>query len=144
MERCIRFRKRGKLGPRFIDPFGISAQVGRVAYHEDLPDELSQIHKTFHVSQLRRCVVDDSAVISLGDIQLDECMNCVEKPIAILDKNSKTLCNKVVNLVKVQCQHIMGSKWTWESEDEMREHYPGIIRDIRLQERNLIQVGADL
>ncbi|KAJ9556067.1 hypothetical protein OSB04_010681 [Centaurea solstitialis] len=52
-KRVIRFRKRGKLGPRFIGPFEIIARVGKVAYQLELPPELSQIHNTFHVSQLR-------------------------------------------------------------------------------------------
>ena len=48
----IRFRKWGKLGPRYIGPFRLIARVGMVAYRLDLPTELSQIHNTFHVSQL--------------------------------------------------------------------------------------------
>ena len=64
----IRFRKQGKLGPRYIGPFRVVARVGKVAYRLDLPAELSQIHNTFHVSQLRKCLVDDSAVVPLEDI----------------------------------------------------------------------------
>ena len=64
----IRFRKRGKLGPRFIGPFRVLARVGQVAYRLDLPEELSQIHNTFHVSQLRKCLVDEAAVVPLEDI----------------------------------------------------------------------------
>lgn len=48
--RVIWLRKRGKLGPIFIEPFKAIAQVGKVAYHLDLPDELNQIHNTFNVS----------------------------------------------------------------------------------------------
>ena len=65
----IRFKKRGKLGPMYIGPFQVLARMGRVAYRLDLPVELSQIHSTFHASQLRKCVVDDSAVVPLEDIQ---------------------------------------------------------------------------
>ena len=50
----IRFRKRGKLSPRFIGPFPIVARVGKVAYRLELPEELSGMHSTFHVSQLRK------------------------------------------------------------------------------------------
>ena len=97
----IRFRKRGKLGPRFIGPFRVVARVGKVAYRLDLPAELSQIHNTFHVSQLRKCLVDDSAVVPLEDIQVDDSLNYIERPAAILDRKSKDLRNKRVELVKV-------------------------------------------
>ena len=50
----ICFRKRGKLGPRFFGPFRIVARVGKVAYRLELPEELSRIHNTFHVSQLQK------------------------------------------------------------------------------------------
>ena len=49
----IRFRKRGKLGPRYIGPFLVIVRVDKVAYKLDLPEEPIQIHTTFHVSQLR-------------------------------------------------------------------------------------------
>ncbi|KAI3672598.1 hypothetical protein L6452_38693 [Arctium lappa] len=97
----IRFRKRGKLGPRYIGPYKVIARVGKVAYRLELPDELSLIHNTFHVSQLRKCVTDETAVIPLEDIQIDERLNYVENPIAIIERNTKTLRNKVISLVKV-------------------------------------------
>ena len=125
----IRFRKRGKLGPRFIGPFRVLARVGRVAYRLDLPVELSQIHNTFHVSQLRKCLVDESAVVPLEDIQVDSSLNYIERPVAILDRKTKTLRNKAIQLVKVQWQHRKGSEWTWEAEEEMREHYPELFAD---------------
>ncbi|KAJ9561583.1 hypothetical protein OSB04_006743 [Centaurea solstitialis] len=68
----IRFRKRGKLGPRFIGPFKVIARVGKVAYRLELPPEHSQIHNTFHVSQLRKCLADESGHIPIDDIQVDE------------------------------------------------------------------------
>lgn len=125
----IMFRKRGKLGPRFIGPFRVLARVGRVAYRLDLPVELSQIHNTFHVSQLRKCLVDESAVVPLEDIQVDSSLNYIERSVAILDRKTKTLRNKAIQLVKVQWQHRKGSEWTWEAEEEMREHYPELFAD---------------
>ena len=125
----IRFRKRGKLGPRFIVPFRVVARVGKVAYRLDLPAELNQIHNTFHVSQLRKCLVDDYAVVPLEDIQFDDSLNYIERPVAILDRKSKDFKNKKVELVKVQWQHRKGSEWTWEPVDEMMEHYPELFQD---------------
>lgn len=104
----IRFRKRGKLGPRFIGLFRISTRVGKGAYWLDFPDELNQIHNTFHVSQIQKFLANDYVLIPLDDIQVDESMNYVERPIAILDRQTKTLRNKVVNLVKVRWKHQRG------------------------------------
>ena len=98
----IQFRKWGKLGPKYIGPLRVVAQVGRVAYCLKLPEELSQIYNTFLVSQLQKCLVDDSVVLPLEDIQVDEHLNYIETPVAILNRKTKTLQNKKVGLLKVQ------------------------------------------
>ena len=76
--------------------------VGKVAYRLDQSDEHSQIQNTFHVSQLRKCLTDEAPVVSLDDIQVDESLNYIGRPVAILDRNTKVLRNKEVKLVKVQ------------------------------------------
>ena len=62
-------------------------------------------------------------MVPLEDIKVDDHMNYIEKPLAILDRKMKTQRNEVVELVKVQWQHRKGLEWTWELEDEMREYY---------------------
>ena len=79
-----------------------------MAYRLELPAELSSIHNTFHVSQLRKCVADETSVVPLEDITVDEGLNYVEKPIAILDKKTRETRGGKVSLVKVQWQHRMG------------------------------------
>ncbi|KAD1196172.1 hypothetical protein E3N88_43174 [Mikania micrantha] len=98
----IRFRKRGKLSPRFIGPFKIIARIGEVAYRLELPEELSGIHNTFHVSYLRKCLADESAYVPLEDLVIDDKLNYIEKPVAILDRKVKQLRNKTINQVMVQ------------------------------------------
>ena len=85
----IHFRKRGKLGPRFIGPFQVISRVSKVAYRLDLPEELSQIHNTFHVSQLRNYLLDEDAVVLLDDVQVDEHLNYMEQLVAILERKIK-------------------------------------------------------
>ena len=97
----IWFRKQGKLGPRYIGPFRVITRVGKVAYWLELPAELIQIHNAFRELQLRKCVVDESAVVPLEDIQIDNHLNYNEKPIAFLDRQVKVLRNKEVPLVQV-------------------------------------------
>ncbi|XP_022019728.1 uncharacterized protein LOC110919780 [Helianthus annuus] len=120
----IRFRKRGKLGPRYIGPFKILARVGTVAYRLELPPALDGIHNNFHVSQLRKSLADETALVPLDDIELDKGLNYVERPMAIKDVKVKKLRNKAVRQVLVQWRHRKGSELTWEAEDEMKKHYP--------------------
>ncbi|GJY66476.1 hypothetical protein Tco_0468714 [Tanacetum coccineum] len=55
----VRFGKRGKLNPRYVGPFKVIEKVGEVAYKLELPEELSRVHNTFHVSNLKRCHADE-------------------------------------------------------------------------------------
>ncbi|GKE63707.1 putative reverse transcriptase domain-containing protein [Tanacetum coccineum] len=64
----IRFGKRGKLNPRYIGPFKILAKVGMLAYRLELPEQLIRVYSTFHVSNLRKCFVDEPLVIPLDEI----------------------------------------------------------------------------
>ncbi|KAI3712309.1 hypothetical protein L1987_70860 [Smallanthus sonchifolius] len=67
------------------------ARVGEVAYWLESPDELSGIHPTFHVSHLRKCLSDESAHVQLTDIEVNNSLNYIEEPVAILDKKEKRL-----------------------------------------------------
>ncbi|GJZ15165.1 putative reverse transcriptase domain-containing protein, partial [Tanacetum coccineum] len=64
----IRFGKWGKLNPRYIGPFKIIAKVGTVAYRLELPEKLSRVHSTFHVSKLKKCMPDEPLAIPLDEI----------------------------------------------------------------------------
>ncbi|GJZ96910.1 putative reverse transcriptase domain-containing protein [Tanacetum coccineum] len=64
----IRFDKRGKLNPCYIGPFKILAKVGTLASRLELPEQLSRVHSTFHVSNLKKCFVDEPLAIPLDEI----------------------------------------------------------------------------
>ncbi|KAI3744239.1 hypothetical protein L1987_57316 [Smallanthus sonchifolius] len=85
---------------------------------------LSGIFPTFHVSHLRKCLADDTTHIPYNEIEVDNSLNYVEEPIAILDRAKKRLRNKSIPLVKVQWKHRKGSEATWEKEDEIKGLYP--------------------
>ncbi|GKB88392.1 putative reverse transcriptase domain-containing protein [Tanacetum coccineum] len=74
----IRFGKRGKLNPHYIRPFKILAKVGTLAYRLELPEQLSRVHSTFHVSNLKKCLVDEPLAIPLDEIQIDDKLNFIE------------------------------------------------------------------
>ncbi|KAI3827857.1 hypothetical protein L1987_01944 [Smallanthus sonchifolius] len=88
------------------------ARVGEVAYRLELPDELSGIHPTFHVSHLRKCLADESAHVPLTDIEVDNSLNYIEEPVAILDRKEKRLRNKVIQLVKTRMRKLGFSRRT--------------------------------
>ncbi|GJV43947.1 putative reverse transcriptase domain-containing protein [Tanacetum coccineum] len=82
----IRFRKQGKHNHRYIRPFKILKRVGPMAYTLELPEELSNVHCTFNVSNLKKCLFDESLIIPMKELRLDEKLNFVEEPIEIIDR----------------------------------------------------------
>ena len=67
--------------------------------------------------------------MSLHDMKFNDCLNYVERPVAILERKVMVLRNKEVPLVKVQWQHRRGSGWTWEPEAKIQEHYPELFSE---------------
>ena len=90
----LRFRKRGKLSPRYIGPYEIVDKVGEVAYRLRLPLELANIHDVFHVSMLRKYIADPSHILKEQPIQLKENLTYEEHPVEILDRRDQVLRNK--------------------------------------------------
>ncbi|GJR10031.1 putative reverse transcriptase domain-containing protein, partial [Tanacetum coccineum] len=82
----IRFGKRGKLNPRYVGPFKVLENIGSVAYKLELPQELSRVHNTFHVSNLKKCYVDEPLAVSLDGLHFDDKLQFVEEPVEIMDR----------------------------------------------------------
>ena len=98
----IRFGKQGKLNPRYIGPFEILARIGSVTYQLKLPQELSNVHDVFHVSNLKICLSDDTLVVPLDEIQVNTKLNFVEEPVEIMDREVKRLKQSRIPIVKVR------------------------------------------
>nr|GFC82809.1 putative reverse transcriptase domain-containing protein [Tanacetum cinerariifolium] len=96
----VRFGKRGKLNPRYVGPFNVLERVGDVAYKLDLPEELSRVHNTFHVSNLKKCHADEPLAISLDGIHVDDKLHFVEEPMEIMDREVKQFKRSRIPLVK--------------------------------------------
>ncbi|GJU25248.1 putative reverse transcriptase domain-containing protein [Tanacetum coccineum] len=87
----VRFGKRGKLNPRYVRPFKVLKKVRAVAYKLELPQELSRVHNTFHVSNLKKCYSDDPLVVPLEGLQVDDKLHFVEEPVEVMDREVKQL-----------------------------------------------------
>ncbi|GJY84420.1 putative reverse transcriptase domain-containing protein [Tanacetum coccineum] len=128
----IRFGKRGKLNPRYIGPFKILKRVGPIAYKLELPEELSNVHSTFYVSNLKKCLSDESLIIPMKELRLDDKLNFVEEPVEIMDREVKQLRQSRIHIVKVRWNSKRGPEFTWEREDQIRAKYPHLFSNITL------------
>ncbi|GKB16358.1 putative reverse transcriptase domain-containing protein, partial [Tanacetum coccineum] len=108
----IRFRKQGKLNPRYIGPFKIIAKVGTVVYRLELPEKLSRVHSTFHVSKLKKCMADEPLAIPLDEIQVDDKLNFIEEPPEIMYREVKRLKQSRIPIVKVRWNSKRGPEFT--------------------------------
>ncbi|GJU16549.1 putative reverse transcriptase domain-containing protein [Tanacetum coccineum] len=125
----VRFGKKGKLAPRYVGPFEIVEHVGPVAYRLKLPQELSCVHDTFHVSNLKKCLAEPDVQVPLDEIEIDENLRFVEEPIEIVDRDVKKLKRRRIPLVKVRWNSRQGAEYTWEREDQFRKKYPNLFSE---------------
>ncbi|GJU31397.1 hypothetical protein Tco_1174986 [Tanacetum coccineum] len=96
----------------------------------ELPQELSRVHNVFHVCNLKKCLSDDTLVIPLEEIQLDDKLNFVEEPVEIMDREVKQLKRSRIPIVKVRWNARRGPEYTWEREDQFKSKYPHLF-DLR-------------
>ncbi|XP_050909712.1 uncharacterized protein LOC127123545 [Lathyrus oleraceus] len=117
-----------KLTPHFIGPFQILHRVGEVAYRVALPPYISNLHNFFHVSQLRKYILDPSHVIQLDVVQVIENLTVETLPLRIEDREVKHLRDKEIASVKVSWGGSIGGSVMWELESHMRESYPELFQ----------------
>nr|GEW99893.1 reverse transcriptase domain-containing protein [Tanacetum cinerariifolium]GEX14804.1 reverse transcriptase domain-containing protein [Tanacetum cinerariifolium] len=98
----VRFGKRGKLNPRYVGHLKVLERIRDIAYKLDLPEELSRVHNTFHVSNLKKCHADEPLAVPLDELHFDDKIQFVEEPVAIVDREVKRLKRSRIPLVKVR------------------------------------------
>nr|GEZ56989.1 hypothetical protein [Tanacetum cinerariifolium] len=115
------------LDPRYVGPFKVLERAGDVAYKLDLPEELSRVHNTFHVSNLKQCHADEPLAVLLDGLLFDDKLHFVEEPVEIVDRKVKQLKQSQIPLFKVLWNSKKGPELTWEREDQFRKKYPHLF-----------------
>nr|GEY25949.1 putative reverse transcriptase domain-containing protein [Tanacetum cinerariifolium] len=103
-----------ELNRRYIGPFKILAKVRTLAYRLKFPKQLSRVHSTFHVSNLKKCFVDEPLTIPLDEIQIDGKLNFIKEPAKIMDREVKWLKQSCIPIMKVRWNSRRGHEFTWE------------------------------
>ncbi|GKB61161.1 hypothetical protein Tco_0917347 [Tanacetum coccineum] len=77
----------------------------------------------------KKCLSDDTLVIPLEEIQLDDKLNFVEEPVEIMDREVKQLKQSRIPIVKVRWNTRRGPEYTWEREDQFKSKYPHFFKN---------------
>nr|GEV88047.1 hypothetical protein [Tanacetum cinerariifolium] len=120
----MRFGKKGKLEPRYVGPFKILERIGPVAYRLRLPNELSEVHDTFHVSNLRKFLANANFHVPLDEIKVDKTLHFVEKPVEIIDREIKALKHSKIPIVKI-CLRVDLEPNEWIKDSGCSKHITG-------------------
>nr|GFB75924.1 putative reverse transcriptase domain-containing protein [Tanacetum cinerariifolium] len=123
----VHFGKRRKLKPRYVGPFKVLERVGDVSYKLDLPEELSRVHNTFYVSNLKKCHADEPLAVPLDGLHFDDKLYFIEEPVEIMDREVNRLKRSQILLVKVRWKSKRGPEFTWEREDQFQKKYPHLF-----------------
>nr|GEY64505.1 putative reverse transcriptase domain-containing protein [Tanacetum cinerariifolium] len=128
LERGFAFWQIGGVKPRYVDPFKVIERVRTVAYKLEIPQQLSRVRNTFHVSNLKKCLSDESLVIPSGEeLHVDDKLHFVKEPVEVMDREIKKLKRSRIPIIKVRWNSKRGPEFTWERENQFKQKYPHLF-----------------
>jgi hypothetical protein len=117
-----------KLAVRFCGLFEILERIRPVAYMLALPASMT-VHNVFHVSLLKKYILDANHVINWNVIQVEPKGVLQVHPMRILERQRKQLRNRAIELVKIQWTWYGPEDATWEQADAMQVEYPHLFEN---------------
>jgi hypothetical protein len=123
----VRFGIKGKLSPRYIEPYLITAQVDSLAYRLQLPESMAGVHPVFHVSMLRKYIRDLELKIKVDPIIIQQDLTIDAQPVRVLEFSEHVMRNRTIKYVKILWSNQMEREATWELESTMRNKYPDLF-----------------
>nr|GEU68662.1 reverse transcriptase domain-containing protein [Tanacetum cinerariifolium] len=136
---CIDYRKLNKLTTSgqsertiqtledMLHAYVLDFGKGTVAYHLELPEQLSRVHSTFHVSNLKKYLANEPLDIPLDEIQVNDKLHFIKEPVEIMDREVKRLKQSRIPIVKVRWNSRRGPEFTWKREDQIQKKYPHLF-----------------
>jgi hypothetical protein len=124
-----RFGIKGKLAPRYIEPYEIIEICGPVAYRIQLPERFSVVHNAFHVTQLKKGVpMPKNEVITEANAWIEPDFLLIEHPMRVLDRKEKNTRRQTIKMYKIQWSHHTEEEATWETKEYLNTKYPGFLQ----------------
>ncbi|GJU79951.1 putative reverse transcriptase domain-containing protein [Tanacetum coccineum] len=114
-----------QVGDRVI--LKVLENIGSVAYKLELTQELSRVHNTFHVSNLKKCYADEPLAVLLDGLHIDDKLHFDEEPIKIMDSEVKRSKRSRIPIVKVRWNSRRGPEFIRERKDQFQKKYPHLF-----------------
>nr|GEU61515.1 putative reverse transcriptase domain-containing protein [Tanacetum cinerariifolium] len=89
--------------------------------------DLSRVHSTSHVSNLKKCLSNEPLAILLDELHIDDKLRFVKELVEIMDREIKQLRQSRILIIKVRWNSKRGPEFTWEREDQFKQKYPHLF-----------------
>nr|GEX60371.1 hypothetical protein [Tanacetum cinerariifolium] len=115
------------VNPRYVGPFKVLEKVGFVAYKLELSQELSRVHSTFHISNMKKCYADEPLAVPLDGLRFDGKIHFLKECVEIMDREFKRLKRSRILIVKILWYSRRGPEFTWERKEQFQKRYPHLF-----------------